>query len=168
MAKEMRIIIEVSNDNIYYRPYFEFGKGALCMVEANGKTEHEFILSTFYSCESLLRDPAVKNYRMIVQSNGVQYYVFGNCPMKKTNEQGNLLEDADILVERKKYITLTAKEIEILEYTYKTTNLSKVQSELKIQLSTFRLHLKRIYKKLDLHSSKQLYKWCERFLSSMK
>lgn len=164
----MRMIIEVSYDNLHYKPYFEFGKEALSQVIASGKSKSEFIHSTFNSCKVLKEDPSIKNYRMKVQTVEGQYFLYDGCPVENYFEANRLLNESELAAEIEKYKTLTPKEILVLEYNHQGVCKNKMKDELKIQKSTFKVHMKRIYKKLDIHNAKQFLRWCDRFLSSMK
>lgn len=166
--KELKMIVEVSYDNLQFYSVFQFNNAAFNKVLENGKSVSDFIMSTFSSCKVLKEDLAVKSYRLKIQTSSREFFIFEDWVDNFKVEADKKFLSVEIEAERKKFKTLTAKEIIVLEYNHQGTCKNRINSELNIKPSTFKVHLKSVYKKLDLHSAKDFFKWCERFLLLMK
>lgn len=166
--KDVRLFVELSYDNLQYHPFIEFSKTALFTILSNGSSETEFIMSTFNSCKDLKKNSNITNYRLRFQSDSDQFFLFEECPLTNYSEAKTKIVSKNIVDELVKFRLLTLKEIEVLRYIYDGKNKKDIVQTLKMQKSTFNLHIKRIYKKLEVHNTNELFKWCEKFLVLMK
>ena len=166
--KDVRLFVELSYDNLQYHPFIEFSKTALFTILSNGSSETEFILSIFNSCKDLKKNSTITNYRLRFQSDKDQFFLFEDCPLVNYVEAKSKIISTNIIDELMKFKLLTLKEIEVLRYIYDGKNKKDIEQTLNMKKSTFNLHIKRIYKKLELHNTNELFKWCEKFLLLMK
>lgn len=166
--KDVRLFIEFSDDNLLYYPFIEFTKMALFKILSNGCSEAEFIMTTFNSCKDLKKNAAITNYRLRFQSDNDQFFLFENCPLENFVEAKSKTVSDNVIDELVKFKLLTSKEIEVLRYIYDGNNKKDIEQNLNMKTSTFNLHIKRIYKKLEVHNTNELFKWCEKFLILMK
>ena len=164
---DIRMYVELSYDSLSYHPLIEFNKKAMFEVLSNGGTETEFILRTLNSCKELINTTDIKNIRVRYQVNNEQFYFFGKCPFSNYNEANLILHENEKLIQRMLFEKLTTKEIEVLKFISNEKDKKNVTSKLKIQISTFNLHIKNIYKKLGVHSLHELRQWCDKYLNSM-
>ena len=162
------LTVEVTYDNIFYHPIIEFSKDGICTMLLKGNTESEVICSIFNSVKPIAVQMKIKNCRLLLKSDEHSFYLFDNCPIKNYREKIEKYKISGFETERKKFLTLTPTELKVLEHNHSGQGKDAMAIEKSMKLSTYNLHIKRIYKKLELHNSKQLYIWTERYLVILK
>lgn len=162
----LRLFVESTNDNFNFHPFLEFNKSALFRVLSNGLSEMDFVFSILNSLKELNDDPNGKKYRLKLRSNTEEYFIYDECPIKKISLTNSGLSEGEKKSSHAQFKLLTPKELEILNLMFVKKSRENVNIELNMKKSTLNVHLKKIYKKLEVHSFRELLKWGEGYYKS--
>lgn len=158
------IRFEMSNDGKYFFNICELEEAGIQKLLSSGKSSLEILKTFYFSCLKMLHDGFYKDFRFNIW-NGTYWFLITHSLQTPSEEGAFFLEcdELELIAEQIKFQNLTRTEKEILLHFSKGNTHDQIIKLMNTSEETFRVHLKRIYKKLGIHSKSELFIWLKKF-----
>lgn len=150
--------------------YFSISSNGLNQLRKTQTAFAAFVASIVGEGFYLISINACKNFRLTGHMNSGNASIFESCSRLYENHLSVNEEELRVKTEGKQlvYSKLTKREKEILSLIHNNNKASEISRSINISVQTYRTHRKNIQKKLNVHSTIALEKWCSHFFSNME
>lgn len=158
------IRFEMSDDGKYFYNICELGEAGIQELLSSGKSSLEIFKKFYSSCLEMLHNGIYKDFRFNIW-NGTYWFLITHS-LQEPSEEGEFFLECDekeLIAEQIKFHNLTRTEKEILVLLSGGNTNDQIHKLMNTSDETFRVHLKRIYKKLGMHSKSELLIWLRKF-----
>lgn len=158
------IRFEMSNDGKYFFNICELGEAGIQELLSSGKSSLEILKTFYFSCLEMLHDGFYKDFRFNIW-NGTYWFLITHSLQEPSedSEFSSMSDEHELISEQIKFQSLTKTEKTILVLFSRGNSQVQILKLVNTSDETFRVHLKHIYKKLEIHSKSELIIWLKKF-----
>lgn len=154
----------LSQDGIFYHKIFEIGEPSIHQQLSSGRTSSQIIDSFFESGKELINSGHYKDFKIQIWDGKVLFNLTHSGQIQPDDYQlDKFVDESDLEIQRAKFQKLTKAERQVLRHLLNGTEQNSLSEEMHICKYTVRTHLKRIYKKLEVHSKEELLTWLRKY-----
>lgn len=162
---EFSLVVDATTDHLNYFILIQFNYQAILDAMSNGNSLIGVIVRLIGICKTWSQQPQYKNCRLRIVYGDEEVLLFGNCPVESYHKAKVLQLQADLSEAKSRVLALTPKEFEVLIFIYQGYESERLKNELHISINTYKIHKGHVFKKMKVHSTRELVLWCEKNLS---
>ncbi len=150
--------------------YFAISSDGLSQLKRTHEAFASFVASIVGEGFYLISIKACKNFRLTCHMNTGISTIFESYSRLYEGHMPFGLKESKVKTEGEQilYSNLTKREKQILSLIHNNYKASEISKSINISVQTYRTHRKNIQKKLNVHSTIALEKWCSHFFSFME